>query len=238
MSSAYANEQEVWKPRVTTTIIALNIIAFGISIILGLSPMSPSSKVMLSIGGSTSEFTVRQYEWWRLVTSTFLHYGLIHIASNMFALWNGRFVERIFGPRGYVAIYAVSGLIGGVVSLLRNSGGVSAGASGAVFGVFGAFGAFLLMHRSRFEKDVWRSQLMSFGGFLGLNVIIGLAIPQIDMAAHIGGLLGGAAAAWGLVRLWRRGPESSAARRAPLIVGACGVAVTVLALVGLAMMRR
>ena len=82
-------------------------------------------------------------QWWRLFTSMFLHFGIIHIGFNMWVLWNvGRLVERLVGNFGFALLYVVSGLLGSVASLAWNPTTISAGASGAVFGVVGALIGF------------------------------------------------------------------------------------------------
>src|SRR5207244_2818682 len=121
----------------------------------------------------------------------FLHYGVIHIAMNMICLYQGRSTEGLYGHLGFVAIYVVSGLLGGIGSLAHASNTVSAGASGAVFGVFGGFGAFLLLRRQSIDPAVWQRTASRLGTFIAINLVIGLQASGIDITAHIVGLVTG-----------------------------------------------
>lgn len=117
-----------------------------------------------------------------------------YLAMNMYCLYQVRAAERLFGSFAFVVIYLVAGLAGALLSLTRPDPAVSVGASGALFGIFGAFFAVLIKNRARFERDAFMGQMRSLGGFLVINLAIGLAVPMIDMRAHIGGLVGGAIA--------------------------------------------
>jgi membrane associated rhomboid family serine protease len=124
-------------------------------------------------------------EWWRLVTSAFLHTGLTHLAFNMLALWFvGSAIEPRLGRWRYLTVYFLSALGGSVLSYAVDSPfQYSVGASGAVFGLFGAL--FVLMRRLRFDV----------GGIIGLivvNAVIGF-LPglNINWRAHLGGLIVG-----------------------------------------------
>src|SRR5882672_4329407 len=112
---------------------------FVIEIATGADAISPTPQQVLAVGADYGPLTLNG-EPWRLVSSMFLHFGILHIGMNMLCLWSGRIVELLYGRLGFVAIYLVAGLAGGVASLARSSAVISAGASGAVFGVFGAFG--------------------------------------------------------------------------------------------------
>ena len=139
----------------------------------------------------TSRFAMQGFavaidgEWWRLVTSAFLHTGVTHLAFNMLALWFvGSAIEPRLGRWRYLTVYLLSALGGSVLSYAVDSPvQYSVGASGAVFGLFGAL--FVLMRRLRFDV----------GGIIGLiavNVVIGF-IPgfNINWRAHLGGLIVG-----------------------------------------------
>jgi membrane associated rhomboid family serine protease len=139
----------------------------------------------------TSRFAMQGFavavdgEWWRLVTSAFLHTGLTHLAFNMLALWFvGSAIEPRLGRWRYLTVYLLSALGGSVLSYAVDSPFQSSvGASGAVFGLFGAL--FVLMRRLRFDV----------GGIIGLivvNVVIGF-LPglNINWRAHLGGLIVG-----------------------------------------------
>ena len=128
-------------------------------------------------------------ELWRIVTSGFLHAGLIHLLFNMYALYIlGTMVEPVIGRLRFVLIYFVSLLAGSLGVLLVSPDAPTVGASGAVFGLMGA--AIVIM-RSR-GIDPMASGLPLW---LGLNLVITFAIPNISIGGHIGGLIGGALAA-------------------------------------------
>ena len=180
-------------PFVTITLAALNVIVFGVTLAAGADPISPQPDDMFMFGANFGPVTLAG-EPWRLFTSMFLHYGLIHLAMNMIGLVDGgRHVERMFGRAGYLAIYVFAGLVGSLASAMAGKA-VSAGASGAIFGVFGAFGAFLVLHRDRLDKDTLSKQARGLLIFLAFNVWFGLQAKGIDMRAHIGGLVAGFAA--------------------------------------------
>jgi membrane associated rhomboid family serine protease len=124
-------------------------------------------------------------DWWRLFTSMFLHYGPIHLAFNMLALWwFGSAVELVLGRGRYLLLYVVSGLAGAAGTLLFAPQSLTVGASGAIFGILGA--AFVLERQRTYVLG---------GGALGIiviNLIFTFAIPGISIGGHLGGLVGGA----------------------------------------------
>lgn len=137
--------------------------------------------------------------WWRLATAMFLHGDgtiegtLLHLGMNLLALFQlGRLYELMFGARRFLFIYFVTGIVASITSYNHlPPGGSSVGASGAIFGVLGAF-VFSVRRSPRFRHEKWaRSLVMQCLFWIGLNIIIGLRIPQIDNAAHIGGLIAG-----------------------------------------------
>ena len=142
----------------------------------------------MRLGGDFAPLTLHG-QWWRVGSSMFLHYGILHIGMNMLVLWQGRVVEVVYGSLGFLAIYLAAGLLGSVTSVWHAQWVVSAGASGAVFGVFGAFGAFLLLRRNQLDPQLVRRRGQSLITFIGLNMYIGLTQPNIDISAHVGGLI-------------------------------------------------
>ena len=177
-------------PMVAITFAVLNVAMFVWSLANGADVASPTPQWMLDHGGNYGPQTLAG-EPWRLFTSMFLHYGILHIVMNMVGLLDGgRHVERMYGRAGFIALYLVSGLAGSLASALRGEA-VSAGASGAIFGIFGAFGAFLLLHRKRLDAAVVGREARGLLVFLAFNVYIGLSAKGIDMLAHAGGLAAG-----------------------------------------------
>ena len=201
-------------PWVTIVIAAANVIAFAVSIAAGASAVAPSPQTIFAQGGNFGPATLGG-EPWRLLTSMFLHYGILHIAMNMIGLLDGgRHVERMYGRAGFAALYLVAGIAGSLASAVKG-GAVSAGASGAIFGIFGAFGAFLLLHRDRLDTAQLGKQTRGLLAFLAYNVIFGLQAKGIDMTAHIGGLAGGFVA--GLALELGRGAGRQSVLRAALV---------------------
>jgi rhomboid protease GluP len=124
----------------------------------------------------------------------FLHFGLLHLAVNMWALWDGgRLVERLYGSVRFAGIYFASGLTGNLLSLIvQGDHAISGGASGAVFGVYGALLVCLWRERRQVHPVEFR---WLFGGaavFAAATIGFGLLVTGIDNAAHIGGLISGA----------------------------------------------
>jgi membrane associated rhomboid family serine protease len=161
-------------------------------------------------------------EWWRLFTSGFLHFGMIHLAFNMLALWIlGRDLEQVLGPARFLVVYLVS-LLGGsmAVFLLESETTMTAGASGAVFGVMGGL-AVVLVRTRRSPRPALTIILLN----VAISLVPGL---QISLLGHLGGLLFGVLATVGMV-------YAPADRRVPVQLGAVAL---LLALIVLAVVLR
>lgn len=179
-------------PWVTYGLIAINAGIWLATVMKGAGIISASpDKLLLWGGNATSEF--QRGEWWRLVTATFLHSGIMHVAMNMIGLGSaGITVERIYGHRQFILLYLGSGLLGSALSLhFSAQQAVSVGASGAVFGVTGALLVALLQHREKLPKTFTKQTTSGLAFFILYSLVQGLSRPNIDNAAHIGGLLGG-----------------------------------------------
>jgi rhomboid protease GluP len=179
-------------PWATYTLIAVNVLVWAITVLNGAAVLkAPADKLLLWGGNAASE--VQRGEWWRLLTATFLHSGLMHIAMNMVGLASaGITVERIYGHRLFLLIYLGAGLIGSALSLhFSAQNAVSVGASGAVFGVTGALLIGFYQHREQLPKTIGKQTLSSMGFFIIYSLMQGFAHQGIDNAAHVGGLLGG-----------------------------------------------
>ncbi len=140
---------------------------------------------------------VAQGDYWRLLTAAFLHYGPIHLLMNMVALyWFGSLLEQRIGSGKFLLLYLVSGLAGSAGALLLDPLKPTVGASGAIFGVLGA--GFVL---ERQRDYVFGGSAL---GLIVLNLVFTLSFSNfISVGGHIGGLIGGAAAALGLTRFGR-----------------------------------
>jgi membrane associated rhomboid family serine protease len=136
-------------------------------------------------------------DWWRLISAAFLHYGPFHLLLNMLALWwFGSMLEQRIGSGRFLAIYVVSGIAGSAGALMLDPTTPTVGASGAIFGVLGAG---LVMEQ--FQRDyVFGGSAL---GVIVLNLVFTFSVANISIGGHIGGLLGGAACAFGLSRFGR-----------------------------------
>jgi rhomboid protease GluP len=186
--------------RVLPAIFALNVLVFAAMVASGVSAINPTIAGALTWGANYGPRTLNG-EPWRLVANFFVHFGIVHLAANMFALWNaGGVVERLFGPLAFAALYLAAGLTASIASLAVHPTVVSAGASGAIFGIYGALAAFVLLRRGAIPKVVLSRLGGVAGSFIFYNVVYGAAHAGIDNAAHLGGLIGGFAAGAFLIR--------------------------------------
>jgi len=178
------------KPVVTYTILAINLAVYAAMGISGVSWGEPSTLDAIRWGADFGPLTL-SHEWWRMVSSTFVHFGLFHVALNMICFWDlGRGLEPLMGRRAFLLSYAVSGLAASIVSLYWGPWRVSAGASGAIFGIAGAFVSYLYFRKAQINQDWLKKRLRSLAVFIGYNLLWGLR-PGVDNSAHIGGLIAG-----------------------------------------------
>jgi len=177
----------------TNLLIAAIVIGFGIEVITG---AWLDADKLTELGAIVPEY-IRAGQYWRLLTAMFLHGDgtvggdVLHLGMNLLALFQlGSLYEMMFGTRRFVLIYFVAGIAASITSAAHIHG-ASVGASGAIFGILGAF-VFSVLRSPR-----WRHE-RSARGLVGqcifwiiANIAIGLRVPQIDNAAHIGGLVTG-----------------------------------------------
>lgn len=176
---------------VTPMLVAANVIVWLLNLASGMSPMSPRAIELLAWGGNHLPATLEQP--WRLVAAVFLHGGILHLAFNMWALWDtGRLAERFYGNLQLALIYAVAGLAGSIASLFFAARtGVSVGASGAIFGVVGCLLAAIFTKSRKLPAALVASMRSSMLFFVGYSLFMGFVVGFIDNAAHIGGLVAG-----------------------------------------------
>jgi rhomboid protease GluP len=181
-------------PRViiTPAILTINIIIFVFMLSQGAGLTGQNLPIYIEHGANLGALT-KNNQWWRLLTALFLHYGILHLAFNMWALWDaGRLTERLYGHINFAWIYLFAGLFASLSSLYWNQDEVvSVGASGAVFGVFGALIGYLVRQRHTVPGLLLKQLLRSALIFTGFALFFGFTIPAIDNAAHIGGLASG-----------------------------------------------
>jgi rhomboid protease GluP len=181
------------KSPITTTLVGMNVAVFAVMVLTGVSPLAPTIPQLLKWGANYGPLSLGA-EPWRILASNYVHGGVIHIALNMWCLWNlGFLAERIFEPWTYVSTYTACGLAGSLASLWRHPGVVGVGASGAIFGLAGALIAALYLGHLPIPKQAMQSTLKSLLVFAGYNLFFGAAIRIVDNSAHIGGLLAGLA---------------------------------------------
>lgn len=171
---------------VTNVLILINIILFAISCILSGSIMDINTNVLIAMGAKVDSY-IWSGQVYRLITAMFLHGGILHIFCNMYALYSlGYVLEDVFGRKQYIILYFLSGICSNLLSAII-SPYVSVGASGAIFGLFGAAAVFGFM-----EKDkIGKSFFYNMASVIFVNIIIGFSQPNIDNAAHFGGLVCG-----------------------------------------------
>jgi membrane associated rhomboid family serine protease len=185
------------KAYVTQVLIALNVIVYIATVVQGSGLNSPGGEIFAK--GLLFGPFVAGGDWWRLITSAFLHANILHLLFNMLALWwFGTPVELFLGRVRFLLVYLVSGLAGAAGALLASPTAPTVGASGAIFGILGAA---LVLERQR---------LYVLGGsaltIIVINIIFSLAVPGISIGGHIGGLVGGALSTLALSHFGRRHP--------------------------------
>ncbi|MGA3192756.1 MAG: rhomboid family intramembrane serine protease [Candidatus Bathyarchaeia archaeon] len=165
----------------TYTLIAVNVAVYGYTSILSGSINNTSDWVVSSYG--QNNFLVLNGEAWRLLTAIFIHANLLHIVGNMlFLLIFGLRAEKLFDLKEYLSVYFLSGLAGGLLTLLMGPDTWSIGASGAIFGMLGACTIYA---RRSIGQSIMYALLYSFF-FLVINIG-----PDVNVLAHIGGLVTG-----------------------------------------------
>jgi rhomboid protease GluP len=184
--------QQLPRLRMTPLLTGLNVLVFGAMLLSGAGLWHSQNGIQLAWGANFGPAT-QDGEWWRLGSAMFLHFGLLHLALNMWALWDGgQWVERMYGHFRFLLIYVVAGLAGNLLSLVVHQGqAVSGGASGAIFGLYGALLSYLWMERSRIQRGEFRWLFWAAIAFSVATIVFGFLIPGIDNAAHIGGLIAG-----------------------------------------------
>ncbi|KIY22337.1 rhomboid family intramembrane serine protease [Mesobacillus subterraneus] len=196
-------EQSVFqygKPFFTYVFIAIQI---GMFLILEAAGGSTDTSTLIKFGAKFNPL-ILEGEWWRFFTPVIIHIGLLHLFMNTLALYYlGTMVERLYGNGRFFVIYILAGFSGVLASFI-SSPNLSAGASGAIFGCFGA----LLYFGVAKPKLFWRTLGLNTLVVLGINLAFGFTVPGIDNAGHLGGLVGGFAAA-GILHLPKK-------RRIPL----------------------
>jgi rhomboid protease GluP len=191
----------------TYLLVGVNCLVFLAMTARHVSPFSPTTEQLFAWGANHAGAVLLGGEWWRIVTAMFVHVGIIHLATNMWCLWNlGLLAEPLMGSLGVFAVYILTGAAGNLLSTLvnwvwpiRDAGGVAfpvgAGASGAVFGIAGALIVLLKSQRLPVPTAELRKLRRSVIYFAAINLVIGFSISagsrltgiSIDNMAHLGG---------------------------------------------------
>jgi membrane associated rhomboid family serine protease len=210
------------KQPITTTLVGMNVAVFVVMVLMGVPPVEPTSAQLLKWGANWGPLSLGA-EPWRMLASNYVHIGIIHIALNMWCLWNlGFLAERVFDPWTYVLTYTACGLGGSLVSLWWNPLRIGAGASGAIFGLAGALIAALYLGHLPISRQAIQGTLKSLLMFAGYNLFFGV-LPGIDNSAHIGGLLTGLALGAVLAKHLTAAPETREGWRRGVFVAAAVV---------------
>lgn len=203
----------------TPALIAINVGVFVLGLANGGKADELSGRMLVdySLYGPSIRY---DHEWYRIVTSGFLHSGLLHVLFNMYALWIiGNMLEPALGRLRFSIVYVGGMIAGSAGAIMIDPTQPAVGASGAIFALFAA--AFIAQRAAGI--DPWRSGI---GITIALNLVITLAIPRISIGGHIGGLVGGGILAWLLIEAPRRMRN----RETPLILaGLCVPAFFVVA---------
>lgn len=167
------------------------------------------SELLIAYGAKVNFLIDKEKEYWRFVTPIFIHGGLLHLFFNMYGLWVlGPYVERLYGSAKFVVFWVVTGIAGVVASyltlrpdmdetllgrfLFKSVDAASVGASGALFGLIGVLFVFGIKFRHELPGGFKRAFGTGMLPTILINIFIGFAIPVIDNAAHLGGLIAGA----------------------------------------------
>jgi membrane associated rhomboid family serine protease len=207
------------KPVVTPVLILINVLAFAATLFVGLrSGVSLGDALLrgdpnaLHTLGALSAVDLIHNEWWRLLTCCFLHFGLLHIAVNMYALYVlGKSLEALWGPGRFLILYLLSGIGASATAMLYDPGPSVVGASGAIWGLMTSVAVWVGLNREFLPPAMVREWLKRWGFVVLLNIAISF-LPNISAAGHFGGGAVGVLVA-SLLHLHRygQGPQRSMA---------------------------
>lgn len=212
--------------RATPVLAWVNIAVFVLMAVAGVSLFDPSAQTLFEWGGAVRGAVIQDGDYWRIVSSCFVHAGIIHLLMNIYGLiMAGALLEPIIGWKRLALTYFLTGSIGVMASIAVNDNVVTVGASGAIFGLFGAFLA--LLFTDYFPKEARLEHIKSMAIFIFINILAGVRSKgEIDMAGHAGGLASGIIIG-GLFYLSLRNPEN--VRRANLTTAAAVITCSVIA---------
>ena len=231
----------------TYILIAINVVVYLLMTLKGVSWWEPTAGQIIQWGANCGRSEVINGQWWRLLTATFVHVGFIHIATNMWCLWNlGLLGEPLLGSFGIVAIYGLTGITGNLLSSAVDLGIPKyiqdwhsfmppnpcipgAGASGAVFGIAGVLILLLNSPHLPFPRAELLRLRKSVIYFAVINLAIGASTMlyrggiKIDNMAHLGGFLSGMAMGVPLAPVLGTGREPYFARQRVVFAVVVGI---------------
>lgn len=175
--------------KATTAFVVINVLMYIISAVISKSILDIDVGTLVTLGANNKLLVIDNGQYQRIISSMFLHGGLMHILFNMYALCvMGPLIEKIYGSLNFIGIYVVGGITSSLLSLaLSESNVISVGASGAIFALLGAALVYGIKMRGTIGKQFMSSILQ----VIAINVFIGLSMPNIDNYAHLGGFAGG-----------------------------------------------
>ena len=208
-------------PVVTRAFIFINAIVFLAALATG-APMGSGLAGSVDVHGWLFGPSISlNHEYWRLLTSGFLHAGILHIGVNMLSLFFvGNALEPAIGRVNFAVLYVVSLLAGSFGALLLSPDIRTVGASGAIFGIFGAL---IVVAHAR-GISIWQSGL---GGMLVLNLVLSVSIPGIAIGGHLGGLAGGLICGWLVTEVGERRRLPQLARAGCVLLGVLAVVAAI-----------
>ncbi len=196
----------------TYGLMGINCAVYVLMVFTGTNPIKPSLEKLLIWGADNAGLVLYYNHWWRIVAAMFIHGGILHLALNMWCLWNlGMLAEPLMGTFGVVAVYLLTGAAGNLLSICYNwfkfhnldggavglVGHVGVGASGAIFGIAGALIVLLKSDRLPVPPDELKKLRRSVIYFAAINLVIGFSINVgtsamgvgmgVDNMAHVGG---------------------------------------------------
>lgn len=211
----------------TQVLFGANLAVFLAMALASGSVLDFPGRTMAAFGANYGPYTLSG-EWWRLFTYMFLHGGLIHIAFNMWCLWDlGALAESLYGRWTFAAIYFLTGIAAGVASVGWNPLSLSIGASGAIFGIAGALAASFYLGEFSMPRIAIQGTLRSLIFFIVFNVAFGSMFAGVDNAAHIGGLVSGLILGALIAKV---APQSDAPMRRIVVIAMVAIAVAAAAI--------
>lgn len=173
------------KSKVTAILLIIMILYF---ILMTLSGGTTNTAILLRYGAMFRPYVTAYNEYYRFITSIFIHIGFTHMLFNGYALYVfGSQIEWLMGSAKYLLFFLLTGIGGNIVTFLFSPDTVSAGASGSLFGLLGVF-LYLIHRRPHMMTPQGRKSILQL---LGINLLITVAVPNISISAHLGGLVFG-----------------------------------------------